>query len=153
MSEIIKIQTKNYDSVMDSQYLTGFTNYEAAILKLYPLINRLDIQRKIQNETFYKRLEQDLLEGCVMPPLTIAFIEDADLSQYSIATFQEYVNNKYQKGIYSGWYTKAKYSQKGVFDKKQLTESSRIFLNIIICSSRDSLLYRMVTLNNGQKNP
>jgi len=147
---MIEIKTKNYDSVIDSSFLTGITNYDFSLKKLFPLINRLDIQRKTQNESFYKRLEEDLENGCIMPPLTIAFIEESDMSKHTIAQLQSYVNRNVSKGfILDGIQrlnTLHRVSKKGTLNLK-----NPLFLNIIICKSRDNLLYRMVTLNNGQK--
>jgi len=150
MASTIKIHTKNYDSVIEGQFLTGFTDYQVAIDSLYPLINRLDIQRKIQNETFYKRLEEDLKAGCIMPPLTIAFIEKKDLSLFNVVKFQSYINTNIKKGFILDGIQRLN-TLKRVYDRKDLNLKNPIFLNIIICKSRDNLLYRMVTLNNGQK--
>ena len=49
------------------------TDYNYTLEHIYPLINKLDEQRKILESKFYKRLERDILAGCLMPPLTLAF--------------------------------------------------------------------------------
>ena len=73
MSLIIFDKTK--DGVIDSVVATGKTTYRYAIDSLYPLIDRFSAQRKTQDKKFYARLERDILDKCLMPPLTIAFVE------------------------------------------------------------------------------
>jgi len=76
---MIKIYSVDDDNVIDSKFLTGMTNYEYAINSLYPLVNKLPIQRRLQNPSFYKRLRQDLVDGCIMPPITLAFISEKEV--------------------------------------------------------------------------
>ena len=146
----VKIKTKSFDKVIKSYFLTGYTNYDYAIKYFYPLINRLNIQRKIQNTKFYKRLEEDLKEGCIMPPLTLAFIDNSNFSRKSMHDFQTYVNSNIRNCFVLDGIQRLN-TLKRVFDKNELNLNRPIYLNIIICDSRDNLLYRMVTLNNGQK--
>lgn len=147
---MIKLHSRNYDSVIASQFLTGISDYKEALDKLFPLINRLDIQRKIQSGGFYKRLESDLIAGCIMPPLTIALVESKDISKFKVAELEQYVNNNIGKGFILDGIQRLN-TLKRVYDKGQLSLKNPIYLNIIICPRRDNLLYRMVTLNNGQK--
>ncbi|MDZ7796957.1 MAG: hypothetical protein U5N56_07900 [Candidatus Marinimicrobia bacterium] len=147
---MIKITTSNYDHVIDGHFLTGYTDYKVAVESFYPLINQLDIQRKIQSEKFYKRLEIDLTKNCIMPPLTLALIDDKKLRGSSITECEKYINNNIKNAFVLDGIQRLN-TLKRVFDKNDLKLTNPIFLNIIICSSRDNLLYRMVTLNNGQK--
>lgn len=147
---MITIDSKHYDKVISSYFLTGHSDYKVTIEFLHPLINKLDIQRKIQSEKFYKRLEVDLAKGCIMPPLTLAFIDNSDFSEFSSEEFEEYVNSNLKKCFVLDGIQRLN-TLKRVYDKKQLNLDNPIFLNILICKSRDNLLYRMVTLNNGQK--
>jgi hypothetical protein len=147
---MIIINTNNYDSVIESQFLTGHTDYKEAMEKLHPLINRLQIQRKLQTEKFYKRLELDLKNGCIMPPLTIAIVSDKELSNESTTVLQKFVNDNIDKAFILDGIQRLN-TLKRVCDREELDLSKPIFLNIIICKSRDNLLYRMITLNNGQK--
>lgn len=71
----IIIFDKEQDGVIDSVVGTGKTNYKYAIENLYPLVDRFSAQRKEQDTKFYARLERDILDGCLMPPITIAFVE------------------------------------------------------------------------------
>jgi hypothetical protein len=147
---MITINTKNYDSVIESHFLTGHTDYKVAVETLYPLINRLQIQRKLQTEKFYKRLELDLKNGCIMPPLTIAIVAETDLSKKQVNDIQKFVNDNINKAFILDGIQRLN-TLKRVHDRDELDLSKPIFLNIIICKSRDNLLYRMITLNNGQK--
>lgn len=147
---MITVNTINFDSVIDSHYLTGTTDYDTAVNDLYPLINRLDIQRKTQNEKFYKRLERDLQDGCIMPPLTIAYVEEEDTSKYKKDDWEKYINDNISKGFILDGIQRL-YTLHRVHEKGTLNLDNPLFMNIVICKSRDNLLYRMVTLNNGQK--
>jgi hypothetical protein len=137
------------DNVIKSYVGIGVSNYRYTLDKVYPLINRFDAQRKFLDNKFYERLERDILKGCLMPPITLAFVED----KIQINTPEEissYVNNNIEKGfILDGIQrlsTLNRASQKENFDDKK-----EIFFNVIIADSKDKLLYRMITLNNGQK--
>ena len=91
---MIEILSTDEDLVLSSIYYTGRITYEEAIKKLVPLMNRFDAQRKLQSEKFYQRLRQDLLKGCIMPPITIAFVE----KEKKIDDPNKYVNSKISEG-------------------------------------------------------
>src|SRR5436189_2940231 len=147
---MIKILDTAFDVVIQSDFLIAQTDYGFALKKLFPLINRLDIQRKVQGETFYKRLERDLLEGCIMPPLTLAFIQPGKSKLSSNAKLQKYVNEQISHGFILDGIQRLNTLNRIATDPR-LDKTRPLFVNIIICPSKDNLLYRMVTLNNGQK--
>ena len=62
----IKLYDVQYDNVIKSYYLTTGVDYEYALDKLVPLINKLDFQRNPLRASFYKRLEVDIQTGCVL---------------------------------------------------------------------------------------
>ena len=128
----------------------GKATYQFALDNLYPLINRFDAQRKLQDKKFYKRLQKDIVEGCIMPPITIAFIDKNGVDFSNKKEFQEFVNENIHQGyVLDGMQrlnTLKSASEEDNFDEKRV-----VFLNIIIANSQDKLLYRMITLNNGQK--
>ncbi|WP_211164544.1 hypothetical protein [Shewanella sp. DNRA4] len=147
MNVIIFDKTK--DGVIDSVVATGKTTYRYAIDNLYPLIDRFSAQRKTQDKKFYARLERDILDKCLMPPLTIAFVEpnfeitdEADIARY----IEENINSGYVlDGIQRlSTLNRAK-------DNERFDDTQSLYLNVIISPSEDKLLYRMITLNNGQK--
>lgn len=137
------------DNVINSYVGIGISDYRFTLDNVYPLINRFDAQRKFLDNKFYERLERDILKGCLMPPITLAFVED----KIDIKTPEQitaYVNENISKGfILDGIQrlsTLHRASQKPGFE-----ENKEIFFNVIISDSKDKLLYRMITLNNGQK--
>lgn len=146
----IKIFTSDLDKVIDSYVAMGETTYRVALKKLCPLINRFEAQRKLQDKKFYKRLQRDIVEGCIMPPITIAFVdkEKRDLSE--VPNFELFVNENIEKGyILDGMQrlnTLKSASEEDAFDDSRVT-----YVNIIVAENQDKLLYRMITLNNGQK--
>ena len=146
----IEIHSLQKDNVIDSLFLSGMTDYVAGIEELYPLIDRLDIQRNTQNEKFYKRLEQDIIKGCIMPPLTIALIDDNDYSKYSKKDFEKLISDNIKKGFVLDGIQRLN-TLKRVSKQDGFEQERPLYLNILICKSKDNLLYRMVTLNNGQK--
>jgi hypothetical protein len=149
----INIFTINYDLVIKSTFITAQTNYEFAINSLVPLINKLEIQRKIQDKKFYQRLEKDLLRGCILPPLTIAFIDNSINSiKPKEIEFEKYINDNIESAfVLDGIQRLNTLSRAFQSSNNKLDLNRPLFLNILFCSSMDNLLYRMITLNNGQK--
>jgi len=139
------------DQVLNAYYFVGFTNYKYAITKLFPLVQRLSIQRGAQTPSFYSRLRDDLKIGCVLPPLTLAFILDAE----SATPDAEYINAEIENGFVLDGIQRlnALYRAYSELDEgeREGFEKRVLHLNIIIAPSMDRLLYRMITLNNGQK--
>lgn len=137
------------DKVINSFVGIGVSNYRHALNNIYPLINRFDAQRKLLDNKFYERLERDILKGCLMPPITLAFVEE-NIEINNSDEITKYTNQHISKGfILDGIQrlsTLFRASGKEGFDDKK-----EIFINVIIADSKDKLLYRMITLNNGQK--
>ena len=71
------------DKVIDSPYITIKTTYKEALDHLFPLIDRLEFQRNTLKKTQYERLRDDIIVGCVMPPITIAFDDISILGNYN----------------------------------------------------------------------
>lgn len=148
----MNIHTIDYDKVIKSRYVTAVTDYKYALNNLVPLIDRLDIQRNIQDSKFYSRLERDLVKGCIMPPLTLAFIDQKAINIEDAETFSAYFNENIKEGFILDGIQRLNTLQR-TFKKYdgELDLNRSLYLNIVICSSMDNLLYRMITLNNGQK--
>lgn len=86
-----------------------------------------------------------------MPPITVAFI-DENRNFRSENEAQDYiVSNIKNAFILDGIQRLNILNQVAEQLESELIENSLIALNILICPSMDKLLYRMVTLNNGQK--
>lgn len=146
----IQVSSIDNDLVINSQFVTAKTNYSYAITNLVPLIDKLDLQRKIQDSKFYKRLEKDLIKGCIMPPLTLAFvIEGVEFSTCENAEI--YINENIQDAFVLDGIQRLNTLNRTNKSNSGLNLERPLFLNIIFCSSMDNLLYRMITLNNGQK--
>lgn len=143
---MIEILSTDEDLVLSSIYYTGRITYEEAIKKLVPLMNRFDAQRKLQSEKFYQRLRQDLLKGCIMPPITIAFVE----KEKKIDDPNKYVNSKISEGYILDGLQRLN-ALKTICNDENFPKKKFMYLNIIISETQDKLLYRMITLNNGQK--
>lgn len=150
----IIINSIDDDLVIDSRFITGKTTYKYAIENLYPLIDRLPIQRNLQNPSFYSRLRLDLLKGCVMPPITLAIISDKNTLPVKIDDAEIYINSHINNAFILDGIQRISalfrtYSEPEI--DKHLDLGRPLFVNILICKSMDNLLYRMITLNNGQR--
>lgn len=141
------------DEVLGASYWVGKTNYNFAIQQLYPLIQRLEIQRGLQNPSFYARLRNDLKVGCVVPPITLAFITESSLNEIN----EKYINNNINLCFVLDGIQRLSAIKSARDELNDNDTVSRIFLertlhlNVIVSPSMDRLLYRMITLNNGQK--
>jgi hypothetical protein len=139
------------DEVLNAKYFVGHTDYKSSINELFPLIQRLDIQRNLQKTSFYARLREDLKRGCIIPAITIAFI----VQDMNISNTAEFINENINKsfildGIQRLNAIKQAYDDLSD-DQKRVYDQRTLHLNILIAPSMDKLLYRMITLNNGQK--
>lgn len=146
----IQFFTQDTDDVIGGFVVAGATNYEYALEAFVPLIGKLDIQRDALKTTFYARLEDDIARGCVMPPITVALIHSFAAkkpSKETVATFiAKNIGNAFVLDGIQRLNTLQRASLKEGFDPKRT-----LHINFVIASSRDRLLYRMITLNNGQK--
>lgn len=148
----MELYTINFDNVIKSSFVTASTNYGFAIQNLVPLIDRLNIQRNIQDSKFYSRLETDLVKGCIMPAITLAFIDESALTIDDPNELQQYVLENIKDGFILDGIQRLNTLQRTYSKNPSSLDLNRIlFINILICSSTDNLLYRMITLNNGQK--
>tara|TARA_R110000751_G_scaffold19678_5_gene58605 strand:- start:995 stop:2032 length:1038 start_codon:yes stop_codon:yes gene_type:complete len=146
----MKIYDLQHDDVIRSTVLIGVANYRYALENIYPLIDRFEEQRKIQRPKFYERLKKDIISGCIMPAITLAFV-DEDISKEKdrdkvVSFVQENIASGYVLDGMQRLNTLMYASEESGFDYDR-----PVFLNIIIAEKYDLLLYRMITLNNGQK--
>ena len=146
----INIFTTDLDTVINSYVAVGTTTYKVALEKLYPLINRFEAQRKIQDKNFYKRLQSDIIEGCIMPPLTIAIVDESKKDLSKVADVEKFVNDNLSNGYILDGMQRLN-TLKSASNIEGFNENRVAYLNVIIAENQDKLLYRMITLNNGQK--
>lgn len=137
------------DGVINSVVATGKTTYQYAIDNLFPLLDRFSAQRKIQNKKFYARLERDILDHCLMPPITIAFVEP-NFQSNDKEEIAQYVSDNIHSGYILDGIQRLNTLNRASINAK-FDGSQSLYLNVIISPSEDKLLYRMITLNNGQK--
>lgn len=149
---MLKILDESYDKVIQSVYLTATADYGFALQKLVPLIDKLEFQRNPLRKSFYSRLENDIVNGCIMPFLTIAIKKDISNNELPFYTdensayFLQLLDNAFVLDGIQRLNTLKRVASMPDFDSTR-----PIFFNVLICGSMDRLLYRMVTLNNGQK--
>lgn len=142
-----KILDLKYDEVIQSHYITILTDYSFAIEHLVPSISKLDYQRNPLRSSFYTRLENDIVSGCIMPPLTIAF--NLHISKDTLIDEKLLLSNFEKAFVLDGIQrlnTLARINDRDGFDS-----SRPLYLDVLVCESMDRLLYRMITLNNGQR--
>jgi hypothetical protein len=146
----LKFYTLDSDSVIGGYVVTASTDYDFALKNFLPLIGRLEIQRDTLNTKFYSRLEDDIVRGCVMPPITIALIHTFPKKNITDKAIFDYIAGGIEGAfVLDGIQrlnTLRRASAKTGFEKERT-----IHINFVIAGSRDRLLYRMITLNNGQK--
>ena len=90
----ITVLDEQFDKVIKSQYITAKTDYAFVLEHLVQLIDRLDEQRYTLRPQFYAKLEKDIINGCIMPPLTLAINK-----KYDSSDSQEYVNNNIKEAF------------------------------------------------------
>ncbi|WP_223113054.1 hypothetical protein [Pseudomonas syringae] len=146
----IKVFTMEYDNVIKSVVLTGETTYKFAIDNIFPLINRFSAQRKIQNPAFYDRLRNDILKGCLMPPITLSLIELDELNFNSVEQASSYANKHIVNGYVLDGMQRLN-TLNSIKDDEKFPQEKSLYLSIVISANKDMLLYRMITLNNGQR--
>lgn len=148
----MKILTATKDSVINSIYLMAETNFDFAAKNLVPLIGSLLIQRELQNPRFYDRLARDMANGCIIPPITIAIIDGIEgVEGATIEYFETYVKENLSKFFILDGMQRLNTLSRLVKSGQAFNPKTPIYANILICPSMDHLLYRMITLNNGQK--
>lgn len=147
---MIELYSASHDAVIKSTVGQASTTYRFALDEIFPLINKFQEQRKVQRRKFYERLRSDILKGCQMPPITLAFV-DAEMSKVlDLKRLRTFINDNIGSGyVLDGMQrltTLSEASEEPDFDPAIVLP-----VNVIIAERYDLLLYRMITLNNGQK--
>lgn len=148
----MNIYSVDKDQVINSCFVTCKADYRFALEHIIPLMQKLNMQRKIQNQRFYTRLGNDILKGCIMPPLTLAFV-DRRIDSFNLRDtdfFFQYITKNIQNGFVLDGIQRLNTLNR-ISKQDGFNIDLPIFFNVLICPSNDKLLYRMITLNNGQK--
>ncbi|KAB0568793.1 hypothetical protein [Brucella pituitosa] len=138
------------DLVIKSAFISAVTNFDYAIANIFPLLDRFGEQRKAQSKKFYDRLRNDIVSGCVMPPITLAFVNPALSTEADPEVLSEFINNNIADGyILDGM--QRMITLKDASTLNGYVGTRTLYVNVIVAERYDLLLYRMITLNNGQK--
>lgn len=138
------------DEVIDAIVVSGSITYREAIEKLVPLISKTEFQRKLQDKKFYEKLERDIVEGCIMPSITIAFVDKTITAKSNKDDIINFFDKNYKKSFVLDGIQRLN-TLKRVSNSNDINLEKKLYLNIVYSDSVDKLLYRMITLNNGQK--
>lgn len=144
----MKILDKQLDGVIGGQVAFGKATYKQAISSLVPLIDKTEFQRKLQDKKFYNKLERDIEDGCVMPPITVAILTDREF--VTLREIEDYVNENIEKSFVLDGIQRLNTLSRAA-EKFDFGSDYQIYINFILCDSVEKLLYRMITLNNGQR--
>lgn len=144
------IYSVDRDLVIEGYFISGRVPYSYALHKLLPLIGKLDIQRDPLRTKFYARLEEDIIRGCIMPQITVAFVDNKNNIGTDPNNAAEYIRDNIESAfILDGIQrlnTLSRSAKNPSFDAER-----PLYVTFLVASSRDRLLYRMITLNNGQR--
>lgn len=138
------------DEVINAIVVSGSITYKEAIEKLVPLISKTEFQRKLQDKKFYEKLERDIVDGCIMPSITIAFVDKTITKDSKKEDISQFFEKNYKKSFVLDGIQRLNTLSR-VSDSKDINLERKLYLNIVYSDSVDKLLYRMITLNNGQK--
>lgn len=149
---MLKVHSVEFDKVVKSAFISAQADYKFALNELVPLVGKLDIQREVQNPKFYDRLARDIVSGCIMPPLTLAIVlEEGEFPQDTAAAAAFLKENIKSFFVLDGMQRLSTVERAYKRTPDEFPMDRPILLNALICHSMDLLLYRMITLNNGQK--
>lgn len=140
----------NKDYVIDSPYITIKISYKEALEYLFPLIDRLEFQRNTLKKEYYERLKSDIIDGCIMPPITIAFDEENLFTKVDEENVEVLIAENIKKGFILDGIQRLNTINEASEDPN-FNENHFLYASIIISDSMNKLLYRMIILNNGQK--
>lgn len=122
------------------------------------MIKNNDLQRKRvkTSQTVYSLLKEDLLNGCVIPPLVLAVMSDDDrLKSMESDELQDYIkSNKEKVLILDGLQRTHTLIAAEIDALKQKKERNfynyKLRLEVYVNINKFGVLYRMLTLNTGQ---
>lgn len=146
----MEIYHVDFDSVINGVVAIGSITYSEAIQKLIPLINKTEFQRKLQDRRFYEKLERDIAKGCIMPPITIAYVDSTISKDATNRMIEDFFKINYDSSFVLDGIQRLNTLSRLV-NSPEIDLNKKLYLNIIFSDSVDKLLYRMITLNNGQK--
>ncbi|WP_241151507.1 hypothetical protein, partial [Pseudomonas viridiflava] len=85
---------------------------------------------------------------CVMPPITVAFVTDKEFGANN--EIEDYVNENIDASFVLDGIQRLNTLYRAA-EEVEFGDDYVIYINFILCDSVEKLLYRMITLNNGQR--
>lgn len=154
----MKIMSNIYDYRIRSTNLYVETTFGEYLQYAKDLIKNNDLQRKRvkTSQTVYSLLKEDLLNGCVIPPLVLAIMSDDDrLKSMRSDELQDYIKtNKKKVLILDGLQRTHTLIAAEIDALEQKKERDfynyKLRLEVYVNINRFGVLYRMLTLNTGQ---
>lgn len=152
LGQILMIyHTVNSDDVISGFVVTATATYAEALEHFFPLIGRLDMQRDPLQTRFYSRLEDDLIKGCVMPPISIALIHEFSPQEANNKpAVHDYISEHIKEGFVLDGIQRLTTLHRAA-TKPGFNTERPLHVSFVLTNSHDRLLYRMITLNNGQR--
>lgn len=154
----MEIMSNIYDYRIKSTNLYVETTFGEYLQYAKDLIKNNDLQRKRvkTSQTVYSLLKEDLLDGCVIPPLVLAIMSDDDrLKNMDSDELQGYIKaNKEKVLILDGLQRTHTLIAAEIDALEQKKERDfynyKLRLEVYVNINRFGVLYRMLTLNTGQ---
>jgi hypothetical protein len=114
------------------------------------------IQRKRENHKAYQRLKNDLIDGALLPSITLALKPDlvagakALINTSNTSSLAEYINKRGQADILDG--LQRTYLIKDLKDEGiKFPDDQEVLIEYWLEDDISKLIYRMIVLNAGQK--
>lgn len=88
-----------------------------------------------------------------MPPITLAFIKKDHSGLKTPKSFEDFINKEISNGFVLDGIQRLSTLWRAYDEAKdaEFPLAQSLFVNVLVCKSMDNLLYRMITLNNGQR--
>src|SRR5690606_16226176 len=124
-------------------------------------LNQFQRRRVKSSSTVYSLLKNDILEGCVIPPIVLAhskFKDEKSVEEISDIEIIELIQSQQDKliildGLQRTYTIKDLYEElekKGDNDNLEIVSSQKLRIEIYLGIDKIGILYRMLTLNTGQ---
>lgn len=154
----MKIMSNIYDYRIRSTNLYVETTFGEYLQYAKDLIKNNDLQRKRvkTSQTVYSLLKEDLLNGCVIPPLVLAIMSDDDrLKSMESDELQNYIKTNREKVLILDGLQRTHTLIAAEIDaleqkKERDFYDYKLRLEVYVNINRFGVLYRMLTLNTGQ---
>lgn len=157
---MIKVISKLRDDRIGSDnYLLELTIGEYLELVVGVLAQNEFQRRRVQSsKSIYSLLKQDIVKGCVIPPIVLALTAINTQTKVNEGTLEKYIQEHKENLVildglqrtYSLLDLRSEYQNSDDEEMLQKVLAHRIRLEIYVGINRVGILYRMLTLNTGQ---